>query len=107
MENIERREQERNKQALMQRREESEDFKWLMKTKQGRRVARWVLDKAGLYRTTFRLNSEMQFLEGQRNLGLMFVAAIAEHSPDGYLTMLKEQIEDDRFSNTRSDRKST
>ena len=69
---------------------EVEDFKWLMGNKQGRRFVWRLLEKAGVFRTTFRLNNEMAFLEGMRNMGLLLVADIHEICPEKYHIMVKE-----------------
>ena len=70
---------------------EAEDFKWLMGNKRGRRIVWRLLEKTGVFRTSFRLNNEMAFLEGQRNVGLIYLDAINANCPELYLTMLKEQ----------------
>ena len=70
---------------------EVEDFKWLMANKQGRRFVWRLLDKAGVFRSTFRNDNEMVFLEGMRNMGLMLIAEIHEICPEKYHLMLKEQ----------------
>jgi len=104
MDEIDQVEKLRKRSNLQKSKEEQQDFKWLMESKQGRRVARWILDKAGIHRTTFRTNSEMPFLEGQRNLGLMLMSAISQHNPTGFILMLQEQLDDDRISSTSNDR---
>ena len=76
-----------------------EDFKWLMGNKQGRRFVWRLLEKAGVFRTTFRLNNEMAFLEGMRNMGLILVADIHEICPEKYHIMVKEA--DDNAKRTR------
>lgn len=68
------------------------DIKWLMSSPRGRRVAWWLMEKAGVHRTSFNNSgSVMAFNEGQRNMGLMLQAQVIECSPDAYLTMLTEQ----------------
>lgn len=69
---------------------EVEDFKWLMGNKQGRRFVWRMLDKAGVFRSTFRLNNEMAFLEGMRNMGLILITDIHEVCPEKYQVMVKE-----------------
>lgn len=70
---------------------EVEDVKWLMAHKQGRRFVTRLLDKAGVYRTSFTGNSETFFREGQRNLGLFVLSEVMEVTPDQHAQMLKEQ----------------
>lgn len=83
-----------DKQAL-QRRREIDDFKWLMGHEQGRRFMWRLLDKAGVYRSSFTGNSETFFREGMRNIGLMLIADIHEATPSEYARMLKEQRKHD------------
>ena len=77
------------------RRQEVEDFKWLMAHKQGRRFVWRLLAEAGVYRTSFTGNSTTFFNEGKRNLGLLLVGEIHELTPDAYGLMLKEQRTND------------
>lgn len=79
---------ERNKLSIEQ---ERDDFKWLMGSKRGRRIVWRLLERTGVYRTSFTGNSETFFREGQRNVGLMLMAQIHEVCPDQYALMLKEQ----------------
>jgi len=79
---------ERNKLAIDQ---EKDDFKWLMGSKRGRRIVWRLLERTGVFRTSFTGNSETFFREGQRNVGLMLMAQIHEVCPDQYALMLKEQ----------------
>ena len=70
---------------------EADDVKWLMGNKRGRRIVWRLLERTGVFRTSFRLNNEMAFLEGQRNVGLSLIDAIHANCPDAYLIMVKEQ----------------
>ena len=87
-------EQEKTRQQKRQR--EIEDFKWLMGTVQGRRFVWRLLEKAGVFRSTFRPDSEMVFLEGLRNMGLLLIADIHETCPEKYHVMVREQEDNDR-----------
>lgn len=79
-----------------QQRREVEDLKWLMAHKPGRRIMWGLLDLAGVYRTSFNNSGSVTaFNEGQRNVGLRYVAKIQEQMPDQYLLMLKERTIDD------------
>lgn len=73
------------------RRQEVEDLKWLMGHKQGRRFVTRLLDKAGIYRTSFTGNSETFFREGQRNMGLFVLMEVMEVAPEQFAKMLEEQ----------------
>ena len=73
---------------------ETEDVKWLMGSKRGRRFLWRVLERAGVYRLSFNTNSmTMAFSEGARNEGLRLLATIHSACPDLYTTMLKEANE--------------
>ena len=81
---------ERARQADNAERQESEDMKWLMSGKRGRRVMWRLLERAGIYRSSFTGNSETFFREGQRNLGLVYLDQIHAHSPAAYSAMIEE-----------------
>lgn len=72
------------------RRTEVEDLRWLMGHKQGRRFVTRLLDKAGVYRTSFTGNSETFFREGMRNLGLFVLSEVMEVTPEQFAKMLEE-----------------
>jgi hypothetical protein len=67
------------------------DFKWLMSNKRGRRIIWRLLEKTGVFRTSFTGDNATFFNEGQRNIGLMLISDIHEYCPEMYLTMLKER----------------
>lgn len=78
------------RRRLVQDTEES-DFKWLMGRKQGRRIVWRLLEKAGVFRTSFNTNSmAMAFAEGSKNEGLRILALIHTLCPELYPTMVKE-----------------
>lgn len=80
------------RQAQVARRQvEANDIKWLMSSKQGRRVVWRLLDKAGIYRTSFAGNSDTtNFNEGMRNLGLFLVAETTQHALEAFAQMQTE-----------------
>ena len=78
---------ERNKLALQT---EHEDFKWLMGNKRGRRIMWRLLERTGVYRSSFTGNSETFFREGMRNVGLTLLSQVQQLTPDQYAVMLKE-----------------
>jgi len=82
--------EELERDRKLQREQEVEDFKWLMAHKQGRRIVWRLLGQAGVFRSTFRASSEMAFLEGMRNMGLLLVNEIHEVCPEQYHVMVKE-----------------
>lgn len=73
------------------RQEEREDVKWLMKSRQGRRIVWRLLEKAGVFRSSFTGDNETFFREGMRNVGLMLVAQVNDACPEQYTTMVQEQ----------------
>lgn len=85
----------RDKQAEQKRLKELErvtDLQWLMEHPEGRRFMWWLLERAGVYRTTFDANATvMAFREGHRNLGVMLEAECRTHVLERYIQMLKEQ----------------
>lgn len=81
---------------------EADDFKWIMSNKRGRRFVWRLLEKAGVYRSSFTGNSETFFREGQRNLGLQILGLIHAHTPELYATMLSEQKDHERNERTTS-----
>lgn len=70
---------------------EASDFKWICSNKRGRRFIWRLLEKAGVFRSSFTGNSETFFREGARNIGLQVLAMIHEHAPEAYTLMLNEQ----------------
>ena len=79
------------KRAKLLAHEEADDFKWLMGNKRGRRIVWRLLERTGVYRSSFTGNSETFFREGMRNVGLMLMAQINTICPGHYATMLQEQ----------------
>lgn len=82
---------ERDERDKHQQRVEVEDIKWLMKGRQGRRIVWRLLEKTGVFRSSFTGNSETFFREGMRNVGLMLLAQINETCPEQYTLMVQEQ----------------
>lgn len=84
-------EQRETLEAREERNRQIADLKWLMKDQRGRRFMQRLMDKAGIYRTSFTGNSETFFREGERNVGLFLLTDLTEHCPEEFLLMLKEQ----------------
>jgi hypothetical protein len=76
------------------RKQEIEDFKWLVAHKQGRRILWRLLSMSGVFRTSMTGNSNTFFNEGRRDIGLQLLAEVNEHSLDAYVLMLKESKND-------------
>lgn len=82
---------------------EKEDWKWLMKSRRGRRIVWRLLEDAGAFRSSFNTNAmAMAFAEGNRNTGLRIFVQIQKYSPDLYTTMVKEA--NDRRNSDDADR---
>ncbi|KAF9396920.1 hypothetical protein CPC16_004253 [Podila verticillata] len=82
---------------------EEADLKWLMSTKQGRRIIWRFLERAGVYRLSFNTNAlAMAFAEGNRNEGLRLLGQIHTLCPEFYVAMVKEQNHDNRNTDDTS-----
>jgi hypothetical protein len=66
------------------------DLKALLELPHGRRFIWWMLDAAGVYKSSFTGNSTTFFNEGRRDLGLQLLAKIAESSPESLVLMMQE-----------------
>lgn len=73
---------------------EIKDVKAIMATGEGRRFMWRLLEKTGLYKTSFTGNSTTFFNEGQRNIGLWLISQVNEHCLDEYAQMVEENRED-------------
>ena len=80
---------------------DAQDFKWVVSNKRGRRFVMALLERSGVFRSSFTGNSQTFFNEGQRNIGLSVLAMIHMHSPETYALMLSEQRDHER-NNERS-----
>ena len=80
----------------LERETEESDIKWLMAGKQGRRIVWRMLERSGVYRSTFNSDSMlMAFAEGNRNSGLMLMTQVTTLCPDEYAEMLRESKKHD------------
>jgi len=84
----------RDEAAKQRHMREVNDFKSLMGQRFGRRIVYALLEKCGVYRSSFTGNSETFFNEGKRDIGLSYLAMVNEHCPDEFVAMLKEHKED-------------
>lgn len=67
------------------------DTRAVLDSPEGRRVVWRMLERAGIFRSSFTGNSSTTvFNEGMRNLGLMLMSDINEACPEKYLVMLNE-----------------
>lgn len=77
----------------LQRRQEVEDFKWLLAHVQGRRIATRLLERAGVHRTSFNASATaMAFNEGKRDIGLWALAEMLEANENAYVKLLREFV---------------
>lgn len=84
-------EKEESVRKQIERSQQVTDFRKIMAEEHGRRFIWRVLERAGIYRTSFAGSSEQTFFrEGERNMGLMLVAEIHEICPEMYSRMIKE-----------------
>lgn len=87
----EREESQAQAEKALKRKQQVEDFKWLMAHAQGRRIVSRLLEEAGVHRTSFNHSgSVMAFNEGRRHIGLYLLAEILEIAPESYTKLLKE-----------------
>jgi hypothetical protein len=86
------REQKVGSDRKLARQVETEDMAWLMDNKRGRRIVWRLLERAGVYRTSFvaQSNSQTAFNEGMRNFGLFLLSEAAVASPDSFAIMQRE-----------------
>lgn len=83
---------EHEKQVAKQRQIEIDDFRWLMRNKQGRRVMWRLLSKAGIFQSGFASDAMlMAHREGFKDYGRWLITEIEQTCPELYLTMLTEQ----------------
>lgn len=81
--------------AEAKRRRDIEDFKTLMKTKEGRRFVWRILSETGVYHSSFTGNSETFFKEGRRSIGLILIGELHTICPELYAVMVEEHQQDD------------
>lgn len=82
--------------AKQETRLESDDLKWLMGNRRGRRIVWRLLSRAGVYRSSFSTNAmQMAFNEGNRNEGLRLIVTLHQICPERYAEMLQEQKKHD------------
>ena len=75
------------------RERELNDLRVVMSSVEGRRFVWRLLEKAGVFRTSFTGNSTTFFNEGMRNMGLMVLGDVHEAAADAYIVMMNESKE--------------
>ena len=81
-------------ERLRKRTEELDDIRRIIGTPQGLRFFTRLMAKGCVFRTTFTGNSQGYFLEGQRNLALMFFDDICTAAPDKVVDLMVVQKKD-------------
>lgn len=76
---------------------EAADFAWLMQHPQGRRFVWRLMERAGLYRTTFTGDSTTFYREGIRSFGILLMQLINDHCPDQYMPMVNDGKSRDHY----------
>lgn len=69
----------------------AEDIRWLMSSPRGKRIAWWLMDITGVFRTSLPNDANLPVREGARNIGLTVQAALVEHAPDAYFNVYQER----------------
>jgi hypothetical protein len=82
--------EERAAKDKLEREAETEDWAWIMGEKRGRRIVWRLLERTGMYRTSFTGDNATFFNEGQRNIGLAIVARVMDAAPNAYGLMAGE-----------------
>lgn len=85
---------EESPEAIARKLQVTEDFRWLMQLPQFRRYMRRQLERTGVYRTTFRPNSEMAFLEGVRSVGVQMLSDCHSMALEETFTMMREMLDE-------------
>lgn len=99
VEQIRRQEERKAKNARLT---ELDDIKWLMGEKRGRRFMWRLLSRTGIYATSFSTNGmQMAYREGERSVGLDFLADVHLADPDLHNLMTKENSSVRRPSDER------
>jgi hypothetical protein len=62
----------------------------VMSSVEGRRFVWRLLERAGVFRTSFTGNSTTFFNEGMRNMGLMVLGDVHEACAESYIVMMNE-----------------
>jgi len=73
---------EQKEKVENERKQELEDIKTILKHPAGVRFFRRLMEQGSVFCTTFKGNSQSFFLEGHRNLALIFFNDICEAAPN-------------------------
>lgn len=89
--NPEQSKEDARRESFVQHAQHAEDIKRLMSEAWGRRLMWEWLEFCGVYRLSFTGQApRTDFAEGTRNVGLMLLSSIMQHSPETWLLMHNE-----------------
>jgi len=92
--------QEDDARKKLVRKTEIADIKWLMSSRQGRRIMWRLMAMGRTFQLSFNTNAmTMAFNEGNRNLGLQLLDEVMKLCPELFPVMEKEQHDGRRDSN--------
>lgn len=83
-------------ERTLRREQFASDFCWFMADPRGRRLMLRLLERLGMFRTTFNETEAnpslgMAFREGQKNIGYRLLSDMNDLCPNHYIEMLKEK----------------
>lgn len=82
---------QREQKRADERKQELEDVKWLLRHQSGVRFLKRLFAEGRIFTSTFTGNSQGFFLEGQRNLALVFLGDVVEAAPEKLVELLVEK----------------
>lgn len=82
---------QREQKRADERKQELEDVKWLLKHQSGVRFLKRLFSEGRIFSSTFTGNSQGFFLEGQRNLALVFLGDVVEAAPEKLADLLVDR----------------
>lgn len=68
------------------------DLIWVMNDPRGRRFIKRLLESSGIYRSSYSSDSGIYFREGERNVGLRILSELERLTPENYIVMLQENL---------------
>lgn len=84
------------KQVEKEAKTEVADLRFLMSSKNGRRIACRLLGEMGVWQSSFNSDAlQMAFREGRRSIGLSLTAKLMNACPENYFLMLEEYRKND------------
>lgn len=81
------------KKESLSRRDELDDIRFILSTKNGRRVLWRLLTHCNVFGSVWHPSALIHHNSGRQDVGHFIMAEITEASPDAFLTMMKENKE--------------